>query len=264
MYNPKTYWDEIGRRSAPGIGDSAGKFGSNQKGESLFKLPPWSKLPPFLEYLKQGQSVLDLGSGIGICVGKLTELGFKAVGCDISSALLDVARKNCLSHGISNSMFVQYDGYELPFKSNSFDRIIANAVLQHIIEENALRKFFSETKRILKSQGLLVICQSVCNWNVKPAPHVLLRSPKIYELMAVQNGLRLKTLKHIISSYVLMKVVYRWSSGSAFSKKPKFFNVLESCKKTGFYLSKIMNPLLNRLGCHFLASQATMVFEKRG
>ncbi len=242
MYNPKTHWDEIGKESAPGIEDSAGKFGSNRKGGSLYQLPPWSKLPPFLEHMEQGQWVLDLGSGIGICVGRLTELGFKAVGCDISPMLLNVAHKNCLSHGISNPMFAQWDGYALPFQSNRFDRVIANAVLHHVIEENAIKRFFSETSRILKPRGHLIICQPVCNWSIKTAPHVLLRSPKTYELMSVQSGLRLKTTKHTISSYTLMKVVYRRVSRSSYWKqettknndqdiKPKIFNALELCKK---------------------------------
>jgi len=275
MYNPRAHWDEIGRESAPGIGDSAGKFGSNRKGGSLYQLPPWSNLPPFLEHMEQGQWVLDLGSGIGICVGRLTELGFKAVGCDISSMLLNVAHKNCLSHGISNPMFVQWDGDALPFQSNRFDRVIANAVLHHVIEENTVKSFFSETNRVLKPQGHLIICQPVCNWSIKTAPHVLLRSPKTYELMSVQSGLRLKTTKHTISSYTLMKVVYRLISRSSYWKqettknndqdiKPKLFNAIEWCKKIGFYLSKMTDPILNRLGCHFLASQATMVFKKSG
>lgn len=44
--------------------------------------------------------------------------------------------------------------------------------------------------------------------------------------------------------------------------KPKVFSALELCKKTGFYLSKIIGPILSRLDFHFLASQAAMVFEK--
>ncbi|GEM_PF-5783935 len=274
MYNPKTYWDEIGQQSAPGIGDSSGKFGSNKKGNSLYKLSPWSKLPPFLEYLEEGQQVLDLGSGIGICVGKLTGLGFKAVGCDISPMLLDVARKNCISHGISNPMFVQWDGYKLPFQSESFDRVIANAVLQHVTEEAAVKTFFFETNRILRLRGQLIICQSVCSRTVKPVPNAILRPPKTYELLAAENGFALKTMKRVISSFALMKVVYKLLNHSVHWKeepvknnnknmKPKLFHEVEwCCTKPGFYLSKIIDPIINFLGCHFLTTQVTMVFEK--
>lgn len=274
-YVPKTHWDEIGRASAPGVGDSAGKFGTNQKGSSLYKLPPGLRCLHFWNTIEQGQWILDLGSGIGICVGRLTELGYKAVGCDISPILLNVARQNCLSHGISNPKFVQWDGYELPFQSNSFDRIIANAVLQHVIDENALNRFFNGTNRILKPQGQLIVCRSVFNLRVKSAPHVLLRPPKIYESMAIQNGLKIKTITRTFSSYALMRIIYRLASRSSYWKqeamqnneqniKPKLFNAIKLFRKTGFSLSKMIDPILNRLRCNCLATQATMVFEKSG
>lgn len=47
-----------------------------------------------------------------------------------------------------------YDGYTMPFNSNSFDSIVCNQVLEHVFEPG---QFISEIKRVLKNKGIILV-----------------------------------------------------------------------------------------------------------
>lgn len=208
MYKPKEHWDEVGKASTIGYGDDAGRFGAAETGGSLYHLPKWSTQPQYWEYMESGVRVLEIGSGNGLQVGRLIQCGVFAVGCDISPALLTIAKGNMISHGIATPMLVQWDEFRLPFASNAFDRVTTNTVLQHVVDDSALDSIFSETARILRSRGLFLVCELVSPRDVQTAPHVKLRSTQTYERVAARHGLHIKSIRHVVSMYVAISSVY--------------------------------------------------------
>ena len=68
-YDPETHWDKIGKKSKSGLGQKA-KFGTNQTGKSQYDIPSFDAQPKFIDYIKIGSKVLDIGSGIGFEISK--------------------------------------------------------------------------------------------------------------------------------------------------------------------------------------------------
>jgi ubiquinone/menaquinone biosynthesis C-methylase UbiE len=208
IYNPQEHWDNVGKTSVPGSGEDSGLFGTDDLGNSLYQLPKWSTPPQYWEYMESGAYVLDIGSGNGLQVGRLSQHGVFAIGCDISLELLKVAKSNIVSHGISAPGLVQWDGFKMPFASDAFDRITTNTVLQHVIDESAIDSIFSETSRVLKNKGLFLICELVSQQDMQTAPHVKLRSTQAYTNRAIRYGMRVKKIRHRASTYVAIQSVY--------------------------------------------------------
>jgi SAM-dependent methyltransferase len=92
--------------------------------------------------------VLDVGVGTGANLPVLRSLGVsQIVGCDMSA---DALRH---SHGLPRTGLVRTDACRLPFKSGTFDVLIAMDVIEHLDEDlTALHEF----ARVLKRGGHLV------------------------------------------------------------------------------------------------------------
>ena len=103
----------------------------------------WKEVLKFISKIK-GRT-LDVGCGNG----DITKLLKNAVGLDISSELLDKARKK------SKNKFVLGKCEELPFDSE-FDNILLIAVL-HNLKKTSRRKCLSEIHRVLKEKGKLFL-----------------------------------------------------------------------------------------------------------
>jgi len=87
------------------------------------------------------KTVLDAGCGEGFVSGRLGDRYL--VGTDISGGVLGVARQN--SPGVSLACS---DIYHMPFRSNSFDLVMATEVLEHLDEpEKAMIEAARLTKR---------------------------------------------------------------------------------------------------------------------
>lgn len=67
---------------------------------------------------------------------------------DLSEGMLTTARNNMVN--VQNVTYQIVDIQEIPFKSNSFDIVIANMMLYHVPD---LKKGLSEVKRVLKEDG---------------------------------------------------------------------------------------------------------------
>lgn len=98
--------------------------------------------------IKKTDSVLDLGCGDGLNINLLKKMDVEeVVGVDISKKLLKMAQKN-------NPMTKFYLGSaeSLPFKENTFDVVLIDSVLHHLMEYEKPTK---EIKRVLKTGGSL-------------------------------------------------------------------------------------------------------------
>jgi len=208
MYEPSEYWDKIGKVSTPGSGDNSGHFSTDETGTSFYQLPRWTTQPKYWEYMQSNARVLDIGSGNGLQVGRLTQRGVFAVGCDIAFALLKAAKENMAAHGINEPMLVQWDGVRMPFASNTFDRVTTNTVLQHVVDDSTLDSILGETSRILNPGGLFLICELVSPRDVRTAPHVKMRSTQTYRRIAASHSLRITKIRHRASTYIALQSVY--------------------------------------------------------
>src|SRR5688500_17695746 len=88
--------------------------------------------PTALSDLKEGETVLDLGSGGGIDVllsAKRVGPTGKVYGLDMTDEMLALARENQAKAGLTNVEFLRGEIEHIPLPDNSVDVIISNCVI---------------------------------------------------------------------------------------------------------------------------------------
>ena len=132
---------------------------SNEFNESRQNL--WPELLEFEKYLKNGQKILDLGCGNGRLVNLLKNYEINYVGSDISSNLLNYAKKQDFGK-ITQYQFIESDMLDLEFENNSFDIIFLVASFHHLRTKSQRIKMLNKVNKWLKKDGLLIMT----NWNL--------------------------------------------------------------------------------------------------
>lgn len=107
-------------------------------------------IPTEFAQIKQGDTVLDLGSGAGndafVARALVGEHG-KVIGVDMTPAMIDKARENADRLGFNNVEFRLGDIEHLPIAANRVDVVVSNCVLNLVPDK---RKAFAEMFRVLK------------------------------------------------------------------------------------------------------------------
>lgn len=109
--------------------------------------------PTALAGLKPGERVLDLGSGGGIdCFLAAQQVGETGhvTGLDMTPDMLELARKNQASLGLTNVEFIQGEMEKMPIPDASVDVVISNCVVCLSPDKDAV---FSESYRVLAPGG---------------------------------------------------------------------------------------------------------------
>src|SRR5262249_7244617 len=97
-----------------------------------------------------GHRVLDVATGTGLAARAARDivgLGGTVVAGDISSTMLDAARRKTENSGIT---FEQFDWHKLPYPDAEFDRVICQLGLAFFDDRG---RGLAEFRRVLKSEG---------------------------------------------------------------------------------------------------------------
>ena len=174
----------VTEESSCGCGSGAcceGETASADFGESLYTLEQRGELPDAaalaslgcgnptaVAELKEGETVLDLGSGGGIDVilsAKRVGPAGLAYGLDMTDEMLALARKNAADAGIENAIFLKGFIEQVPLPADSIDVVISNCVINLSTEKAAV---LAEIARVLKPGGRLGVSDLVAEDRLSP------------------------------------------------------------------------------------------------
>lgn len=111
--------------------------------------------------IKEGDIILDLGSGAGIdAILAAKKVGNKGrvIGVDMTEEMIEMAKKNANKQGVKNVEFLLGEIENLPLSDNFVDMIITNCVINLTPDKD---KTFSEAYRVLKVGGKIYLSDIV-------------------------------------------------------------------------------------------------------
>jgi arsenite methyltransferase len=113
--------------------------------------------PTATAHIKQGEVVVDLGSGGGLDVflaSKMVGPQGRAIGIDMTPAMIERARANAKAGGYTNVEFYESTIDRIPLPDASVDCVISNCVLNLAPDKPAV---FREIARVLKPGGRVAV-----------------------------------------------------------------------------------------------------------
>jgi len=117
--------------------------------------------PTAVAELREGETVLDLGSGGGIDVllsaGRVGPTG-RAIGLDMTPEMLELARRNAAAAGATNVEFVEGTIEAIPLADATVDVVISNCVINLAADKGAV---LAEIARVLRPGGRMGVSDIV-------------------------------------------------------------------------------------------------------
>lgn len=133
--------------------------------------------PVALASLKEGETVLDLGSGAGIdcfLAADMVGKSGKIIGVDMTPEMIEKARENLRKSNYDNVEFRLGEIENLPVADNSVDALISNCVINLSPDK---KRVFQEALRALKPGGRLMVSDIVL---LKEMPDFIRNSIEAY------------------------------------------------------------------------------------
>ena len=124
--------------------------------------------PTAVAELREGEVVLDLGSGGGIDVllsAKRVGLTGHAYGVDMTDEMLDLARRNAAEAGVTNVEFLKGEIEDVPLPDASVDVVISNCVINLSTDKPAVLR---EMHRVLRTGGRIGVADVVAEDHLSP------------------------------------------------------------------------------------------------
>ncbi|RBR19890.1 hypothetical protein FVER53590_12196 [Fusarium verticillioides] len=169
--NSQDIYTRVGERYGSAAKGSNAAYSTNvakafgYSNEDLDSIPKDANLglscgtPLAIASLKEGETVIDLGSGAGLDVflssSKVGITG-KAIGVDMNENMLAKARKLKADRSMENVEFIESRITDIALEDNIADCIISNCVV-NLIPHDEKQKAFNEMHRLLKPGGRVAI-----------------------------------------------------------------------------------------------------------
>ncbi len=142
-------------------------FGSVHYSDEAAGLPTSTSMgcgnPTAVAELRDGETVLDLGSGGGLDVllsARRVGPAGRAIGLDMTDEMLSLARGHAADAGVTNAEFHKGRIEEIPLPDASVDVVISNCVIALSADKPAV---FAEIVRVLRPGGRLGITDLVAD-----------------------------------------------------------------------------------------------------
>ncbi len=156
--------------------EEAAVFGAGLYGEEGAELPDTATMaslgcgnPTAVAELKEGETVLDLGSGGGIDVllsARRVGPSGKAYGLDMTDEMLALARQNQAKAGIENVEWLRGQIEEIPLPAESVDVVISNCVINLSGDKPSV---IAEAARVLRRGGRFAVSDVIADEDMDAA-----------------------------------------------------------------------------------------------